>query len=268
MANLRVVYENYATLATITASSTAGSLVASNLAGNIKSTPWRSGAGTTPSLTVTFASTKQVSCVSLPFTNLTANATMRVRLYTLAADANPVLDSGYKNCTYGFQGNPVGVNSFAYAGAASATVWTTPTNCMKVVIDFADATNPLNYIEASCLVVGNYWSPSNNAEYDPQLTLEDRTENIRTDAGDLRSDRGTMNKTLSFNIPYMTTVERNQFWNVMKSGKYSPILVSLIPESSDAEDQLYTIYGKMTNSSAVTYKYFNQHATQMEIEEI
>jgi hypothetical protein len=267
-ATLRVVHDNAALTATVTASSTAGSLVAANLQSYLKSIPWRS-TGTSSTLTLTWATTKAVACVVLPFSNLSSTATFRARCYTNVGDANPVLDTGVQLAAAGYTDVPAGVNSFAYGGGAYGSIWFAPTSCKKVVLDIVDTSNPLGYVEASAIVAGNYWTTAENAEYGAELSYQDRTTNTRSDAGDLRSDRGTMSKVLSFSMDFMSLAERNSFWAIMKKGTSTPIYVSLIPQADDAVDeQMHQVYGKLSSASKVKYTFMNQFGSSIDIEEL
>ncbi len=226
MANLRIVNDNAANSSTISASSTAGSLAASNLLTDVKAEVWRS-TGTSASLTLTWTNTKAIACVALPFSNLSATATMNVKVYTNAADGSPASQTGAVLCSAGATSTNPGVNQLAFGGGTYACVWFSPRSCKKVVIDIVDTGNSLGYIEAARVVVGNYWTPEFNAEYDAQIGFEDRSISTRTDAGDLYTERGTMNKTLSFDMQFLSTTDRNQVWNIMRSnGTFSPVFVS------------------------------------------
>ena len=79
MANLRIIYDNAADRATLTASTTAGTLGVANLQNNRKGRPWRA-TGTTARLGATWAAPERIGGVFLPFCNLSPTATMRVRV--------------------------------------------------------------------------------------------------------------------------------------------------------------------------------------------
>jgi hypothetical protein len=256
MSNLRVVYDNAADTSTITASTTSGTLAATNLLTDIKSQVWRSatssgGVPASGTLTLLLGSTKTISCVSLPFSSLTNLATFNVKYFTLAGDASPAYTSGVKTAIAGsLYTASGGVNQYAYGGSNYATVWTPPTACQKVTVDISDLGNLGGYIEAARIVVGNYWSPTYSAEYGVNITYNDRTINTRTESGDLRSDRGTQNKQLSFVLDFITATDRNTLWNIIKrNGTYSPMFISLLPEDTDSGmEQIYEVYGKLSKS--------------------
>jgi hypothetical protein len=276
MANLRIVYDNAANrAATLVASTTAGTLAASNMLTDIKSEVWRS-TSTSATITLTWNTAEVVSAVALPFCSLTSTATIRVRCYTNTADVTPATDSGtvlaapssLGSSTWGTM--PLGVNAYSYGGSAYADVWLTPAAVKKVVIDLVDTSNALGYVEAAKIVVGQYWSPSVNTGYGAKVGVDETTRHERSDAGDLRTDRGASYKTLTFDLGLMPATDRNQMWNIIRgNGMYKPVFVSLCPESSDTmEEQIFQIYGKMTRASGLQYQFMNQFATSLQIEEI
>ena len=83
MSNLRIIHANYADQATtLTASTTSGSLAASYMQTDLKGQAHRS-TGTSVTYTLTWTNGVTLGAVALPATNLTAAATLRVRLYDL-----------------------------------------------------------------------------------------------------------------------------------------------------------------------------------------
>ena len=79
MNNMRILYDNAADRATVTASSTAGALVAANLLTDRKSEVWRA-TGSTASIYAVWPSGATMQAVALPFCNLSPTAMLRVRL--------------------------------------------------------------------------------------------------------------------------------------------------------------------------------------------
>lgn len=284
MANLRIVHNNATDrAATLVASTTAGSLAASNLQTNLKSEVWRS-TSTTSTLTLTWANAETLACVALPLCNLTSAATIRAQCYTNTGDASPVLDTGAALAcpTSASYGNDYGVtgannafvrggaNTFAYGGGAYAGVWFNAVAVKKVVITITDTTNPDGYIEASRLVVGTYWTPERNVAYDsPKVTVVDSSKNERSEAGDLITDRGIMFRRLEFDLAVMTNADRDSMWRILrKNGMSIPVFVSITPESTDVVDeQIFSIYGKLSAASSLQYKFLGQYATALQIEE-
>lgn len=278
MPNIRIVYNNrLAENASLTASTTAGSLVVANLLSDLKSEVWRS-TSTTASITATWSSLTQFSCVAIPFCNLTTTATVRIRLYSDTAGTTLVLDTGAITAVlvpmfgYADASMPTfGVNNFGYGGSSSAVVYFTATNARRMVVDIVDSSNVSGYIECSRLVVGTYWTPTNNPPIDSvRVSMSELSKQERSDAGDLFTDRGPIYKTLTFNLQYLPATDRDYLWRITRgNGMTRPIFVSLIPESSDAkEEAMFQVYGKLSRQSEIQYQFMGQFAGQLQIEEI
>lgn len=276
MANLRVVYNNAADRATIAASTTAGTLVPANLQTDYKSEVWRSTA-LSSTLTFTWATSEQMSMVALCFATLTSAATFRVKGFTLVGDVSPAYDSGVVQACPGVDlsnlqwgGTPLGANAYAYGGGAYGVVYFPLGNFQKLTVDIVDS-NTLNYIEASRAVIGTYWSPTFNAEVGATITLNDNSRQERTDAGDLRVDRGTVSKTLNFDLNYLTKADRDQLYNILRgNGLFKSTFISLLP--ADATDltgeQVFQVYGKLSKQGSIKYQLTTMFSSQIEIEEI
>ena len=292
MPNMRIVYDNAADRSTLTASSTAGNLTAANLLTDIKSEVWRS-IGTSATLTLAWPVAEMVGMVALPFCSLTASATIRVRGYSdggatllfdtstfytasngAAAGQTAVIDKTaapfVPPTIWDWGLVPLNVNSYAHAGAATGAVWFAPYAVKTIRIDIYDASNPLGYIEAGRIVVGNYWSPSYNAEVGVVLTAHDDSKHTRTDAGELRTDRGAQYKGVALNLQLMPPADRNQLWNIVRgNGMARPVYLSLMPESTDSsEEQTFQFHGKLTKNAGLTYQFVGATSSQLELEEI
>lgn len=277
MNNLRIIYDNTINKASVTASSTAGSLVASNLLSDIKSQVWRS-TDTAPTLTFTWSAAQIIAGFALVFTNLTASATVRARGFVETTDVTPAFDTGavlaVPSSLGGFNWGmePLGVNTYAYGGGSTATLWFDATAIKKLVIDISDPTNSAGFVEASRAVAGAYFSPTYNVQYGGvKVGAEDTSKHDRSSAGDLLTDRGVMYKTLDIDLQLMPHADRNTVWQILRgNGMSYPVFVSVLPESTDdtAGEQIYTIYGKLSRTSALTYAAYNQHSAPLQIEEI
>jgi hypothetical protein len=272
---LRVVYNNAANRGTVSASTTAGTLVASNLLTDSKADTWRATT-TSGTITITFPSSEMVSMAAFPFCNFTADATMRVKCYTGTGDVTPVLDTGVVLAAaptplgmWDWGNIPLGVNSYSYGGASYGVVWFATQSVRKIEIIISDTSNAAGYIEASRLVTGAYWSPVNDAELSPVWQGVETTTNTRNDASDLVSDIGTLNKKLQLTLPVMNPSDRTTMMNVLRgNGMSRPIYLSLFPEDDDSSaEQAYQIYGKLVSQPALNLPNWNLYATTIEIEE-
>jgi hypothetical protein len=94
MPNLRIIYDNAADRAALTASTTAGTLGVANLQNNRKGRPWRA-TGTMARLGATWGAPERIGGVFLPFCNLSPTATMRVRVSNESAAQNQLTFSDH-----------------------------------------------------------------------------------------------------------------------------------------------------------------------------
>lgn len=286
MDNLVIIYENLADNATITASSTSGGSVASNMKNNTKSKVWRSTA-TTITLLVTFSSNYKVGGVALPFCNLTSTATIRVRGYssnpTLSGtsivggvqvwdsgviNACPWLSSLHSNVTTA----PSGVSSYAYGGGTCARCYTDNSVAVSgITIEIVDSSNTSGYVEISRLVVGDYWSPRFNTSYGLSIEPIDLSQHERTDSGDLITTIGTKHNKLSFDLKYMVEEDRQNLLKILRgNGLTKPMFISLFPYAVNApyKERDHQIFGKLSELSAITHPTLSIYSSQVTVEEI
>lgn len=270
MSKLRVIYQNLADTATITASSTASGYPVTNLQTDTKST-WHRSVGTTITYTLTWGTAQTIGGVVLPCTNLSKNASILVRFYN---GANTQLNAGAVATTACVDSpiqawtNPNG-NQFVY-GAVSKSAWwlSTPlATVTKIEIQLQDASNPVGYVDCARIVCGPYWQPVYTADrQNLNITTTDTTENTRSDAGNLVSDQGFVYDELQFSLSTLVDTDRDELVKILQrvgTGRY--LLASVFPENNNSrQEQLYTVYGKRSNS-AIQYVIagYSSHQVQL-----
>jgi hypothetical protein len=138
----------------------------------------------------------------------------------------------------------------------------------RIVVDILDDARP--YVEVSRVVAGAYWSPTHNAEYGVQVSMGDTSKHERSDAGDLRTERGFSYKKISLDLNQMPSSDRATMWDIYRrNGMSKPLFFSLTPQSLDAgEEQTFSLYGKLSQQSSIRYQFANQYNTSIELEEI
>lgn len=279
MANLRILYENQldASDATLSASTSASSLVANNLRSDLKTKVHRS-TGNTVTYTMTWLNPRLFNMAALIFTNLSSTATMRARVYSEATDLTHVYDSGPKlACAYqplgmwAWGNQPLGVNAFRFGGASHGRIYFPDVIGKKLVIDVEDSYGQSQYIEASRLLCGQYWSPETNPEYGMETRYEFGTEHELSDAGDLRTERRPIRRGLSFNLSWLKNEgDQLMFHEIMMSnGMYRPIFISMFPESDDpALEQRNQMYCKLEGDTSMSHPSFGVFALPLTLREI
>jgi hypothetical protein len=203
---------------------------------------------------------------------------VRVRGYARAGDSAPLFDTGaVEACPapvlglWDWGAVPLGSNAYTYGGGTYARVWMpVPGAVEKLLIDVADATNPVGYIEAARLVCGAYWEPTINAEFGAPVQAVDTSKHVRTDAGDLVTNVGTRHKTQSVSLAAMSALDRATLWRIVwGNGMRRPLFFSLYPDCDDARlEQTHQLYGKLSGTAALNTPLFQQYATTLDIEEI
>jgi len=282
MTNLRIIHDNAADRAVLTASSQSGNLGPANLQRDGKSAVLRATGGS-QSITATWPTAESVACVALFSTNLTSSARMRVRGYAQPGDGAPLLDTGSifpcpaaTHGSYPWGTLPLGwnayrwggVNTWARGGGADAVAWFAPVRVRQLIIDIHAPQSPEGYVELSRLVAGNYWSPQHNADFGAQLLLQDSSENYRTAAGELKSAIGTASDKLSVTLAHLTPADRARLMRILReNGKGRAMLFSLFPDNPDPLlEQDHMLYGKVSNLDAVATPYFETYSTPLQIE--
>jgi len=297
--NLRVLYKNLADLGStiITANVTASSVSTpiSNAKSDIKSRVYRSTVGSSVNLTVLVkidlgaASTAVINTTVLAFTNFTSNAT--IRLYGTNTDPTiaGTIDSPTLTISAGFTSavtNAVpyvssGNNywgSEAYLSTSGdrrgyARIYTNNTTAYRYYVLEIKDTKPSTgqYIEFSRLILGTYWSPKYNTSYGLSRSTKDLSDNSRTEAGDLITNVKPSYDTLSFDLKYMDKADRAELQKILSYNKLQrSIFVSLFPENQDdyGKEQMYQIYGKMSQLFPIEHPLYEMYGSQLDIEEI
>ncbi len=257
MPNLRIIHANYADQATsLSASTTSGALAASYMQTDLKGRAHRS-TGTSVTYTLTWTGGVSIGGVALPATNLTAAATIRVRLYSDTGCTVQLQDSGTITACPGLALGlwswtaTLDVNAFAWGGASKAVAWFSANQAgvKGVKIDLADAANPAGYIDCARIVAGPWWAPTDNADYGAVITQVDGSINARNDAGDLLSDRAPMYQTFTMQLKMLPEADRSQLMQIMRAnGQWKPVFVSLLPANGTAAEQDMMVYGKRQNA--------------------
>lgn len=274
---LRAVYDNSCERSTLSVTG-APQLPVGNLHSNTKNEVYRSAAGVTSvTFTATYFSPEAIGVVAFPFCNFSTTATMRVRLYSDAGCTVLLLDSGTVFCSQGGGAKVAGLtavqsaNAYSWGGGVAATCWVVPTQGVYgVKIDVADSANLQGCLEASRLIIGEYYQPVMNAEYGASSVMEDTTTTFRTDAGNLLPDVGTKFKKVSLTLSFMQAADRAGLWKLVNyCGKSQPVFLSVLCGHDDKElEQSLTVYGYFTSASAVACTNYLIYSAPMEVESL
>jgi hypothetical protein len=266
VANLRIISDNAVDRATaLVASTTSGSLVASYMQNDFKGKAHRS-TGTSVSYAATWTDGESIGGIALPATNLTADATIRVRAYSDTAGVTQIKDTGVQYACAGQDlglwnwSEPLNANAFAFGGVSKVQVWLGAHYfARRLLIDIVDSGNPAGYIDCARLVAGAYWEAPYNPGYGVLPTVVDTTASHRNDAGDNLSDRGTLHDTLSLDLKMLAETDRAALMRIARlAGTACNIFVSVFPEDdSPVAEQDFCIFGKRANAGVAADFYAN-----------
>lgn len=267
--NLRIIYNNAADTATITATGTAAGFPTTNLQSDIKGLVWRSSSTAATTVTLTWAADQVIGGIILPFTNLSNSATIRVVCKNSAAAT--LYDSGTITAVpYTLSKN--GTSQYSYGGGSTARVYTTSilTTVRSIEITLVDAANIQGYMEVSRIVCGTYWSPTYNTEYGLSVEYRDQSQHNRAQAGNIITDISTMYKALNFTLGYMNLTDRNTLINILRlNGMRASLWISLFPNDIEPEKEyIYSIYGRLSQTATISHPQFSQYVSTITIEEV
>ena len=124
-------------------------------------------------------------------------------------------------------------------------------------------------VKVSRFVVGNYWSPQHNIPFGITAGYTDTSTSERLQSGDLYSTPGPRNKTMQFALEYLTDSDKYEFFSILKTiGKLGCVFVSAFPEDTDkAREQMYSIYGKLSNLNGISYAQYTRYTSSVDLEE-
>lgn len=186
-------------------------------------------------------------------------------------------DSGYVTAcpggvrnVWGWAPAQLNVASYGFGGGSCARRWVAKMTARAIAIDISDPGNAMGYIEASRLVIGDYWSPQKNADYGAQQTPVDNSTHDRSDAGDQRVIPGSQFDGMKFNMQWLAPDDRAAFAKILRrNGTRVPMFVSLFPDSADAAIEAdFQIYGRLPSLGELTAHMYGYHSAPLTIEQI
>jgi hypothetical protein len=231
MSKLKLLNDEATASATLSASTTSGSLVVANLKNNDSAAVWRA-TGNSATITATWASSVSVGGAVLAWTNLASNATVSVEFFTETADVTPVATAtGYMSATLPVDSNVFGVTTGSVADAVglnnTAQAWL-PTNISvrKVVITINNA----QAIQVGRLVLGARHEMRLGASQGASLKFVDKSTIARTESGSIRSEGGTVHREMSVDLTLVNHNDSLALLRLAKMGRTKVLFVSLFAD--------------------------------------
>lgn len=267
---LRIVSDNAADRATLTAGNTAPGLGPEWLQTDIKGEVCRilAGEGT---IVATWDDPVGVDCVAIPAWNGSASSEIRVRVYASLSGGSPLWDSDWMWAAPGIPlgywnfHQPLNVNSFAY-GATVTAVWVPNISGRRVVVDLRDAER--EHLDIARLVIGTAFMPRYSSAYGSAFGVQDSTTNTRAASGDIRTSAGPRRATLTLDLGVIDAADRHLVARILREGVGRRHFVAEVADSSDAAlRQDYMLYGVLRSLSDMPFIAPGLHATRVQFEE-
>lgn len=270
--NARFIFSNLAKATGVTATATAAGYPASNLLLSDKAMTYRS---TTKAATFSGSSATSLtaSAIVLAGANLSPTATGRLYLYSDTAYTTVVYDSTAKTICPAPAGQLEGytaaqaASAYAYGGGVDAVLYFPETSfkSWRFVVD--DPSNLAAYVEASYLMLGQYWSPTYDVDAGMGVQLRDSDVQKRSAAGSLRARAGVKWRELPLDLSLMPLADLKTLLRALRSlGRSKPLFVAVYPEDDDTTlDAETRMVGMLTEESEFTLGGPDNFATRMTV---
>ena len=250
MANVRLVTPNAADDASITVSPAAVStLPVTNLQDSTRSKVWRSTSLAQQTINGDFAAITAASAIGLFHHNLSATATIRCLLYSGAGQTGSTL---YDSTATAVGTASAGRHSMFWPGSSGAG-----SSSFRILVrdDLSSPSdNEDGYIEASRLVIGDYFEPGVNMSKGMQLSWQESTRQYRTDGGTLRSDNFDPYRRWSFRLALLTEAEREELLEIIRViGMRQDFVISGYPTTGGATERDFSGLVKITQMPPFIY---------------
>lgn len=251
MSNLRLLYDDEAPSATITASTTAGGLVADNLKNNEPEQVWRA-TGKSATLTLTWANSTPVGLVVLGWSNLTTTAVISAAFYTNAGDAFPVVvATGSADSAVPLGALVFGVGTSDVVKILSnATVWLGHSEGVeKIIITISDVNNDEN-IQVGRVLAGLYHESDFGAAPGVNLTFIDTSTVARTESGSVRFEPRRVRRRVELSLPALSPLDSIMLMRFFSLGRTRVVFVCLFPSASDIYNQTHAFIAYPVNDGS------------------
>lgn len=237
-------------------------------------------------ITGDFAASSAVDCAVLWRHNLTTAATWRVELFSAislggtkvydstAVDALPVEPLAALGVGYDPLGG-AGIGEFQEL-ARHSVLYFGQVTARSFRLTLSDASNPDGYMQASRLMMGACWEPSQGADYGAELQWIDDSPQVRSAAGTSRTPViYAPYRQIALTCSELARADADALLRIVaRVGKRAEFWISLYPgwgaddaQYADAE-YLHGIVGKLAGPHSATHRQFNLWADRLQVQEI
>ena len=276
--NTRILVENDADTATLSASpALVTTLPVTNLQETSRYKVARTTSAASQDIKGEWAANRCLSCCTLYRHNLTSTGTVRLQLYSGAAQsgsvlydsgavvAHPIKALGDMDLVY----DPLQTSVFTGWDWAFTTLWFDAIWCRSFKLTLADASNPAGYFQAARLVLGRHLEPLYNMSYGVEMGWDENTKLSRTDGGSLRSESTENFRRIKFSLDHLTDGNRARVVELTRVlGKRKDFFVSCFPGANGAKERDHSMVAKFSNIPTLIHPIFGEYAAQFNVEEM
>lgn len=148
-------------------------------------------------------------------------------------------------------------------------------NVRSFRITLNDLANPDGYVQASRLMMGEYWAPAANADYGSDFQWIDNSAQTRTGGNSLRSDGRAPFRQLAMDFSRLSPPDAAKLLRIIMShGRRAEMWVSLYPEwgAADADyadmEYQHSFVGKLVAPNGSSSKSWRLHGDRLVFQEI
>lgn len=208
--------------ATVTATTAASTMPASNLDKAQPTDIWRSTSLTGQSIAIDLGAAKAVDLVALLFTNLTSAATWRVQAGSTTGVSD--YDSGTVTAWAGATQNVARPHALLFLSS--------PQTYRYWKITLTDAANPDSYFQAGRVFLSNVFQGARNHAYGAGRGFTDPTERADAFGGQLLFEDKAKRPVISFEAPWLTQSEMETDILELQRTLSGPVIAMLSPDAN------------------------------------
>ena len=290
MANFRILLDDAATLASVSASSDLEGLPAQNVKTSEPTEVWRA-VGNTASLTMTWTNPVDVGAVVLAWTNLTPFNSVKVQIFTEAADVLPIdtktVVAGKTFEPYlGAEGPGLGADGYVYSNWSSWFYVDTSSDLLeeqspsvksidvwfdghrvakKVVITIEDTSNTAS-IQVGRVLVGRYYTLARNPKQ-VSFQIMDKSLVSRTESGGVRREKKSLHRRLSTSFEQSSEADTLVFLRLAKYGAGHLVFISLFPTTTSVFQQAHSFVAVLSESPSFSHTFLQRTGYSLTFEE-
>ena len=235
MSSLRILTDDAAASATITASTTAGALAATNVITNEPSEVWRA-TSTTAFLTLTFPAARSIDSVVLGWTNIAPGAVVTVELFAADADTVPVAQAT-PPIHAPLQDMPINVVAwFAQE---------TPCRKLRITVSGNAANVQIGRVMAGARALHGWPATAQTS-----IAFVDKSSAARTESGSVRVEASKVHRVATIPIFASLPSESSALLALAATGKTRVAFVSLFSAPDDPRQQTHAFLGVLSSDVA------------------